>query len=184
MKIVGMLALIGLLGSCEVDIRQARTAGTKEEAQDAKVACDKPEVYGLDCTGDHPPDEYIREDRPGKGAEIPDVKEETEGPPAPPSDPNVVTFAIKSGTGDGPWNAKDNMVVTKVGQILRITNNDSTPKQIHTPGSPFAHGKSIAPGETVEYKIDSPLDPGDGEEAPTYNHLVGRGAPFWLRADP
>lgn len=54
---------------------------------------------------------------------------------------NAITFNIPAGTGTGPWNTETAPLVVSMGnqasRTVRITNLDSTPKQLHSNGSPF-----------------------------------------------
>jgi hypothetical protein len=69
---------------------------------------------------------------------------------------DVVEFRIKAGTGNGAWNTAANPIRLKVGQELRVTNDDSIQHFIHTNGAPFFHPfAGINPGETKSYRMQS-----------------------------
>jgi hypothetical protein len=96
-----------------------------------------------------------------------------------PSNPGdgVVQFFIPPGTQAQDWNTQETMVVVRVGQTLRVTNNDSVVHAIHTNGRPFPHGADIQPGGTGTYVIRQTFEPG---QSPLYcHHFNGK---FWLRA--
>ena len=94
----------------------------------------------------------------------------------------VVEFRIAPGTGSNPWNSFDNPVRVRVGQILRVHNDDSRAHTIHAGGSPFKHGPRIDPGGFRDHPVLRPHQPVDGSPQ-VYDHNVGRGAPFWVVAD-
>lgn len=84
------------------------------------------------------------------------------------SDPNVVVFRIKPGTGRGPWNDASNPIRGRVGQTLEVHNDDSIQHWIHTNFAPFFHPFSgIAPGQSARYQLVSPSNGG------SYDHLTG-----------
>lgn len=96
-------------------------------------------------------------------------------PAAPPvadgttvaSDGQTVTFRIKAGTGRGPWNSAENPVRVKRGQTLIIQNDDSSPHQLHTNGSPCPHGFRIQSGAQAQCRINGTRANG------LYDHLTG-----------
>lgn len=96
---------------------------------------------------------------------------------------DVVEFRIKAGTGSGPWNTRETMVTVKVGQTLRIVNDDSTVHRLHTGGAPCPHqpGSGLKNGEEYLCKIERTLDVGNGRPA-TYDHISGQNASFFLKA--
>jgi hypothetical protein len=98
------------------------------------------------------------------------------------ADDQIVPFHIKAGTGDGAWNTPDNPVVVKVGQVLRLYNDDSISHFLHTDGSPCPHGSHpFAPGEYYDCVIQSAHDAGDDD---LYDHDQGPDAQFYVQADP
>ena len=97
--------------------------------------------------------------------------------------PKVVEFRIKEGTGSGPWNTRDTMVTVRVGDTLKIVNDDMTVHRLHTGGAPCPHqpGNGLQKGQEYSCEIRSPLEVGPGAPA-TYDHNQGTAASFFLRA--
>ena len=52
------------------------------------------------------------------------------------AEPGVVVFRIKDGTGRGDWNSEANAIRLKVGETVRVINEDSVTHQLHTNGAP------------------------------------------------
>lgn len=103
-----------------------------------------------------------------------------DGPPAPPPGPSTVVFRIAPGTGARSWNEGSTMVLAKVGDTLRIFNDDAIAHEPHTEGRPFPHPASpIFPGASADYLLQSPYDP--NADGPLYDHTQGPSAQFWLR---
>lgn len=61
-------------------------------------------------------------------------------------DDRIVEFRIPKGTGNGAWNTAATPAKFKVGQTLRIYNDDTVIHQMHTNGAPCPHGDVIQPG--------------------------------------
>lgn len=97
--------------------------------------------------------------------------------------PKVVEFRIKEGTGSGPWNTRDTMVTVRIGDTLKIVNDDTTVHRLHTGGAPCPHqpGNGLQRGQEYTCEIRSPLEVGPGAPA-TYDHNQGTSASFFLRA--
>jgi hypothetical protein len=94
----------------------------------------------------------------------------------------VVDFRIKPGTGLKAWNEATDPVRVKVGDILRIHNDDDISHFLHTSGAPCPHGKhSFKPGESYDCIISTPHDPRRGG---IYDHDGGPDAPFFIQAEP
>lgn len=90
-------------------------------------------------------------------------------------DERVVEFRIKPGTGSGAWNTQDAPVNLKVGQVLRIINDDTIRHRLHTDGAPCPHGNNIAPGQSEDCVISRPFNGGN-----LYDHNnLGK---FYIRA--
>lgn len=88
----------------------------------------------------------------------------------------VVEFRIRSGTGSGTWNTQNAPVNLKVGQILRIINEDTIRHRLHTDGAPCPHGNDIPPGGSEDCVISRPFTSGN-----LYDHNnLGR---FFIRAE-
>jgi hypothetical protein len=103
-------------------------------------------------------------------------------PPAPPKDPNIVEFRIRAGTGTQPWNTQNEMVVAKVGQTIRIINDDTVTHRLHTNGAPCPHGSNFGPGESMDCVVTRAFD--GAARGPLYDHIVGESAAFYVTATP
>lgn len=102
------------------------------------------------------------------------------------TDPNakVVEFRIKPGTGASPWNTEATPVVVKVGQTLKIVNDDTVPHQLHTGGAPCGHQPGpLKPGDSYACVISKPLELTPGAAPKTYDHLNPKGF-FYVKALP
>lgn len=95
--------------------------------------------------------------------------------------PEIVEFRIAPGTGSGPWNTFENPVRIRLGQTLRVHNDDSVAHTIHANGAPFPHGNRIAPGSFRDHLIVRPSEPSAGSPR-LYEHTAGRSAAFWVFA--
>ena len=92
----------------------------------------------------------------------------------------IVTFRIPAGTGQGPWNTEDAVVEVKVGQTLRIINDDDTPHLLHTSGAPCAHGDDeFKKGEHYDCVITKVADP---KVDRCWDHNFGPKSRFYVRA--
>ena len=69
---------------------------------------------------------------------------------------DVVEFHIVKGTGNKPWNTKETAVEVKVGQTLRIINDDNAPHYLHTPGRPCSHGSGPFGARRPLTRIEGP----------------------------
>src|SRR4051812_48707754 len=91
---------------------------------------------------------------------------------------DVVEFRIAAGTGDKPWNKSETPIVVKVGQTLRLVNDDSVAHQLHTLGSPCPHGdRTFNHGETYDCVISSPHPSTNND---LYDHNFGRKAQVYI----
>ncbi|MGI9612821.1 MAG: hypothetical protein ACR2QO_07940 [Acidimicrobiales bacterium] len=109
-------------------------------------------------------------------------------PPSSPSEtspdvavPEIVEFRIAPGTGSGPWNTFENAVRIRLGQTLRVHNDDSVAHTIHANGAPFPHGSRIAPGSFRDHLVVRPSEPSAGSPR-LYEHTAGRSAAFYVIA--
>jgi hypothetical protein len=96
---------------------------------------------------------------------------------------NVVEFHVKDGTGQGAWNTQDKMVEVKVGQILRLINDDSVAHRLHTDdGIPCNHGDEMDPqGGQYDCVIKHPYD--SATDGPLHDHDWDESvALFWVKA--
>jgi hypothetical protein len=97
----------------------------------------------------------------------------------PGSSPTTVVFHIPSGTGQGAWNDGSSRVIAKVGDTLRIVNDDSVAHRLHTAGRPFPHPDApIFPGASADFVLKTPFDP--GADGPLTDHEQGQQALFFL----
>ena len=154
------VALHGDHTSCDADDRQAA-----DEQQAARDAITPAPGTGSDVVAPTP-----------TPAPAPDVV-------VPTQDPNIVEFHIKAGTGKSPWNTAAETVIVKVGQTLRLINDDSVTHRLHTGGSPCPHGDNFAPGKTYDCVVTKTIDPAKTPGA-TYDHIAGPKATFFLKAVP
>jgi hypothetical protein len=120
----------------------------------------------------------------GTPAPLPPQPPGTQPSPAPPPpSPATVIFHIPGGTGRGPWNDGSGRVVAKVGDILRIINDDSVAHRLHTSGRPFPHPEAdIFPGGTADFVLQTPFDP--STDGPLSDHDQGPQALFFLEVAP
>jgi hypothetical protein len=65
----------------------------------------------------------------------------------------IIEFRIKAGTGDGAWNTAESQIEAKVGQTVRIINDDTVKHRFHTNGAPCPHGNDIQPGKSEDCVI-------------------------------
>ncbi len=93
---------------------------------------------------------------------------------------STVDFHIANGTGRSPWNTQETSVTVKVGDILRIYNDDTIPHQLHTFGAPCGHGSSFPGGNSWECEITEEYS--SKVSGPLYDHIVGVRAEFWVEA--
>ena len=93
---------------------------------------------------------------------------------------NQIDFHILHGTQEASWNAPSTRVVAKVGQTLRIYNDDTVEHQLHTNGAPCSHGPVIQPGASWDCVIESEYD--ETKDGLLYEHNVGPSARFYLVA--
>jgi hypothetical protein len=91
-----------------------------------------------------------------------------------------IDFHIAVGTGDKAWNSAETTVEARIGDVVRIFNDDSVDHQLHTFGAPCGHGPRIAPGTTWDCQVREAFDP--DAEGPVYDHGYGSKAAFWIRA--
>lgn len=92
---------------------------------------------------------------------------------------DIVDFHIKKGTQRGAWNDSKGELVLKVGQTLRIHNDDTIRHRLHTNGRPCSHGPNIEPGKIWDCKLTKEYNA--KEHGPVYDHYVGRSARFWIK---
>lgn len=98
------------------------------------------------------------------------------------ADGQVVVFEIAPGTGGGAWNDRASQINLRIGDVLRIVNNDSIVHTLHTDGAPCPHGEDMAPnGGTRDCVIAKPFDP--DVEGPLYDHRFPQSGFFYLKAE-
>jgi hypothetical protein len=100
------------------------------------------------------------------------------------TDPNVIEFHIKAGTGAGSYNTAETPVVVKVGQTLRLFNDDTIAHRLHTSGAPCPHQPgNTAPGASFDCVITKSIDAATTPGA-VYDHIAGPSSVFFLKATP
>ncbi len=95
----------------------------------------------------------------------------------------VVEFHIRAGTAPGSWNTRAELVTVRIGDSLRLINDDSVIHALHTSdGIPCDHGSDMAPhGGSYDCVIAEPYDSlTDGALIDHYFH----DARFWLVVAP
>lgn len=91
----------------------------------------------------------------------------------------LVVFRIAAGTGASDWNTAATTVTARVGDTLRIVNDDTMAHRVHTDGSPFPHQQEdIPPGGSAEFVLESAYD--SGVQPTLYCHVHGTSSQFWL----
>ncbi len=95
--------------------------------------------------------------------------------------PAVVEFHILKGTAGGVWNTKETIVKVKIGDTLRLVNDDTVDHRMHTNGAPCDHGDTFKPGTTYDCKIGKAFDA--TKSGPLYDHEYGSKAEFWVLAE-
>lgn len=98
--------------------------------------------------------------------------------PAANGDPNVVVFRIRPGTGSNSWNTQGTGIKAKIGQVIRIVNEDTVAHRLHTFGDPCNHGTNILPGATFDCGVERVYS--SAELDPLYDHNFGMAAEVWL----
>lgn len=95
----------------------------------------------------------------------------------------VVDFHIPAGTGSKAWNTLQAPIIVRVGQILRLHNDDDADHYLHTTnGAPCVHGTdSFGPGETYDCVIIKPHNASLGD---CYDHSLGKQAQVYIQANP
>jgi plastocyanin len=97
--------------------------------------------------------------------------------PSSPASSPLVEFTIPAGTGVNSWNTQADPVTAQVGDTLRLTNGDSVPHRLHTPGQPFPHpAEDLGPGQTRDYVLQTEWPSND----PLYCHAHGDASKFWI----
>ena len=99
-------------------------------------------------------------------------------PPGPPA-PTTIVFHIPAGTGQQPWNTEATSVHGRVGDTLRIVNDDGVSHTLHTSNNaPFPHPQELQPGQSADYPLLRPF------AGPTlYDHSQGMGTLFWITVE-
>lgn len=88
----------------------------------------------------------------------------------------LVTFHIPAGTGTQAWNTAETAVLAKVGDTLRLVNDDAVPHRLHTNGAPFPHpANDIPPGQSADFVLEKAIR---GE--PLFDHAAGLNARFFI----
>ncbi len=92
----------------------------------------------------------------------------------------VIDFHIPAGTGGKPWNTMATAVEARIGDVVRIINDDSIDHLMHTFGRPCEHQPEPSkPGDVYECEIATTADP---RIDTLYDHNFGITARFYLKA--
>lgn len=95
-----------------------------------------------------------------------------------PTNPNVVEFRIRTGTGTGAWNMVGSPAVAFVGQTLKIINDDTVNHQLRTPGTPCAtQAAPMAPNGFYDCALTATHSP---TATDLYDQIAGTNATFYL----
>ena len=117
----------------------------------------------------------------GAGTEDPVIIPKDPVKPEPAKDPNIVEFRIKAGTGSGGWNTQNEMINAKVGQTIRVFNDDTIVHRLHTANNaPCAHGVNIPVGGSKDCVVGRAFDSTNSNAV--YDHIVGPSAKIWIKA--
>ncbi|HEX7071378.1 MAG TPA: hypothetical protein VF190_11255 [Rhodothermales bacterium] len=104
-------------------------------------------------------------------------------PEPEPGQPRVLEFRIRSGIGAQPWNEESSPVIGRVGDTLRLINDDFLPHKLHTRGTPFPHASiDILPQHSFDHLLLAPHDP--VIDGPLFDHNSGQSAQFWISVSP
>lgn len=89
-----------------------------------------------------------------------------------------VEFHIAKGTGDASWNSPETTVKLKIGDTLRIVNDDDVVHRLHTFGRPCAHQPADSqPGDFYDCELSTTADP---RVDTLYDHNFGVKSRFFL----
>jgi plastocyanin len=98
-----------------------------------------------------------------------------------PNDPKIFAFHIKAGTGSNSYNTAATYALVFVGQSIKFYNDDSVNHELHTGGSPVAHGtQEMMPGGTDSYSVISAHENVNANDV--YDHISGPSALFYVKA--
>jgi hypothetical protein len=93
----------------------------------------------------------------------------------------VTEFHIPAGTGHGAWNTEETMVIVKLGDTVRIINDDHIVHALHTSGAPCPHSPPIAPAGSYDCIATKLYD--SQASGPLYDHYSGpENSAFWIKA--
>jgi hypothetical protein len=99
----------------------------------------------------------------------------------------TINFTIKKGTKDQSWNQKENPIRAKVGDLIRIFNQDDEIHQLHTYGAPCIHQYGelgeIKPGAHWDCPAEKPWNSLDVNDGPLRDHL-NQEAQVWIVVVP
>lgn len=77
---------------------------------------------------------------------------------SPTSELGIKELHIPAGTGNKAWNTRGTPMVARVGDTIRIFNDDTTTHRLHTNGRPCQHGNDIRPGQSSDCVVQSQFD--------------------------
>jgi hypothetical protein len=100
----------------------------------------------------------------------------------PAAGPQVVVFHIPVGGNTTSWNTAAMPVVAKVGDTLRLVNDDVVAHRLHTDGmAPFAHpAMDIGPGQSADFLLQNEFGP----PGYLYDHDSGPNIRFFIQVLP
>lgn len=92
----------------------------------------------------------------------------------------IIDFHIPLGTGSGPWNTMATVVEARIGDTVRIINDDTIEHLMHTFDRPCPHQPVPSkPGDVYECEISTTADP---RIDTLYDHNFGIKSRFYLKA--
>ena len=96
-------------------------------------------------------------------------------------EPSLIEFHIVAGTARSAWNTKETAVTVKIGDTLRIINDDTSVHRLHTNGIPCPHAAANmeAGGGFYDCVIAKAIDP--ETDGALYDHNHGPNAAFWVK---
>ena len=151
------------------------------DSDDLEVIKEPNDETGENSGGDDDIPAKKPEDESGNGDKDPVVIPTEPAKPDPVKDPNIVEFRIKAGTGSGGWNSQSEMINAKIGQTIRVFNDDTVIHRLHTANNaPCPHGVNIPVGGSRDCVVGKAFDSTNSNAV--YDHIVGPSAKIWIKA--